>query len=87
MRAKVLLALSMVDYVVMLPYMKNDFDYDKLMLRIRPDIVATTKGDANIHHLKRSARLVSAKIKFVTKKVRDYSSSKLLARSGIDIRR
>lgn len=78
MRAKVLLALSTVDYVVMLPFIENDSDYDKLMLKIKPDIIATTKGDTNIHYLKRSARLVSAKIKFVTKKVKNYSSSNLL---------
>ena len=77
-RAKVLLALRPIDFVVMLPFLKSDFDYDQLVAKIKPDIIAATKGYANIHHLKRCSKLVSASLKFVTKKVGNYSSSRVL---------
>lgn len=77
-RAKVLLALRVVDDVIMLPFLKNDYEYDELIVKIAPDIIAATAGCTTIHHLKRSAKLVSARLEFVTKKIGDYSSSKIL---------
>src|SRR3989344_3259410 len=42
-RAQVLSSLSIVDYVVLLPLMKTDRDYDKLITYIKPAFIATTK--------------------------------------------
>lgn len=77
-RAKVLSALSAVDYIVMLPYMNRDKEYDQLIMKIKPDVIAATARDANNAHHLRSAKLSGAKLKLVTKMIGNYSTSKLL---------
>ena len=49
-RAQVLSALSTVGYVVLLPQMKTDRDYDKLITQIKPDFIGVTQDDPNISH-------------------------------------
>lgn len=77
-RAKMLAALAMVDYVVILPQYGSDQDYDQLIEKIKPDIIATTKPDPQIVHKKRVASLVGAKLKFVTARVAQSSTTKLI---------
>lgn len=76
-RAEILSALKMVDFVVLLPFMDKDSEYDKLISQIKPVVIAVTEGYENIHH-KRLAKLVGAKLKFVTRKVGNYSTSRIL---------
>lgn len=76
-RAKVLCALRSVDIVVLLPFMKNMQDYDNLIGKIKPDVVAATLGDINTHH-QRIAKKVGAKLKFVTRVVGNHSTSRIL---------
>lgn len=77
-RAKVLSALRAVDYVVMLPFLKTDSDYDRLISRIKPNVIATTFEDENIIYHQRSAKKVGARLKAVTRLIGDYSTSKIL---------
>lgn len=79
-RAKILSALSYVDYIVLLPYLKNNSEYDALIKKIKPDVIAVTKGDGDISHHQRAAKLVGASFKFVTKLIGNHSSSKILNR-------
>lgn len=76
-RAKVLLSLKSVDHVVMLPKIEDEDSYNNLILKIKPDIIALTKGVDNAHHI-RAAKLVGAKIKYVTKVVGNHSTSRIL---------
>lgn len=79
-RAQALSALGTVDFVVMLPFIKSNAGYDKLISQIKPDVIAITSKDAgNVHH-QRTAELVGAKLQLVTKSIGNYSSSKLLGR-------
>lgn len=77
-RALVLRSIKFVDKVVMLPFMKNDQAYDEIIKKIKPDIIATTFGDKNIHHYQRSAKSTGAKLKFVTKFFKGHSTSSIL---------
>lgn len=77
-RAQVLSALRFVDYVVMLPFMVMEQDYDRIISKIKPDIIAVTKGYADANHHQRSAKRVGAKIKYITKIVGDHSTSRIL---------
>lgn len=77
-RAIVLKALKFVDRVIMLPNMKNDSDYQRLIKKIRPDIIAATEGSTDNHLKKRAAQLVGAKFIYVTKMIGNHSSSQIL---------
>ncbi|MBI4039104.1 adenylyltransferase/cytidyltransferase family protein [Candidatus Daviesbacteria bacterium] len=77
-RAKILQALKAVDLVVNLPKMDSDQDYDRLITKLKPDIIAVTKDYTNIDNHQRIAKLVGAKLKFVTKKIGNYSTSQIL---------
>jgi hypothetical protein len=48
-----------------------------LVKQVKPAIIAATKGDAEIMHKKRSAKLVEAKLIYVTKRISDKSTSRL----------
>lgn len=78
MRALVLKALKSVDRVVLLPFIETPSEYDVIVKKIKPDIIATTLGDPHIHHKKRAAKLVGAKLRYVTKLVGNHSTSKIL---------
>lgn len=75
-RAKALSALRAPDYIINLPYLKTDREYDGLVADLVPDVIAATSKDDNLHH-KRSAKLTGAKFKLVTRVVGGFSSSKL----------
>ena len=76
-RAQVLTALSLIDYVVLLPIMKTDKDYDRLITQVKPAFIATTQDDPNILHKERQAKLVRGQIKIVAKRIRNKSTTKL----------
>lgn len=77
-RAKILQALRCVDFVVMLPLIKDEKWYDLLIQAIKPDIIAVTKGYGNINHHTRIARFLGIKLKYVTSVIGKYSSSRII---------
>ncbi|HSW97180.1 MAG TPA: adenylyltransferase/cytidyltransferase family protein [Candidatus Saccharimonadales bacterium] len=79
-RATVVAALYCVDYVVSLPHFTDNKHYDNLVKMIKPAIIAATKGDPEIIHKKRSAKLVGATVSYVTKRVNNASTSHLAQR-------
>lgn len=76
-RAKVLSGIKFVDFIVLLPYIETEIEYDEIVKKIKPAIIAATKGIDDLHH-KRVAGLIGAKFKYVTKIVGDYSSTKII---------
>lgn len=76
-RAIVLSALSSVDFVVMLTNLKKDCEYDKIITKIHPSIIATTPNDSNIIHKKRQAKLIDGKVMYVAKRISDQSTTKI----------
>lgn len=80
-RAKILSSLKFVDLVLTLPEM-SDQSYDDLVKRIKPDVIATTKGDKLVSHKIRQAKLVGAKLKYVTGMVKDSSTTNLIKLLG-----
>jgi len=77
-RARILSALKAVDQVISLPFMETDAQYEQLIAKLRPDIIAVTDGYANVKHHRRVAETVGAKLKYVTGVVGNYSSTGLL---------
>lgn len=76
-RALILSSIRFVDFIVMLPFLKSEDDYDQIVSMIKPDIIATTAGISSLHH-QRSAKLAGAKLKYVTQIVGNHSSSRIL---------
>lgn len=77
-RAKILSALQDVNFVVLLPENMENSGYDVIAQQIKPDFIATTKNDPNIKFKKRTAKLVKAKVKYVTQIVNGYSAGKIM---------
>lgn len=75
-RAKMLAALEAVDSVCLLPPMHTNKAYDKLVLAIKPAIIATTSGDLYHDHKKRQAKLVDGKV-ITIKRILPHSTTNL----------
>jgi rfaE bifunctional protein nucleotidyltransferase chain/domain len=80
-RAFVLSKLNMVDFVLKLPYLEKDEEYEKLVKRLQPAIIAVTKGDSLIELKRKYARAVGGKLVEVISRIKNYSTSKLSSRS------
>ncbi len=82
-RAQMLAALSFVDYIILLPYMNEDKDYENMIINFKPDIIAATSNDPNLEKKKKQADSVHAQLKIVPF-IKTYSTSKLVSIVGID---
>lgn len=76
-RAYILSHLQCVDAVVLLPGVLTDSDYDKLIFSLKPDIIASTKGDPHMTHKKRQAERIHARVIEVIDVVENTSTSRL----------
>jgi FAD synthetase len=81
-RAKALADLSYVDFVIRLKEMTKDAEYDKLIVQIKPDVLAITKGDPGIKHRQRQAKLTGARVAEVIERIGGLSTTSLLDRNG-----
>ncbi len=81
-RAEILSELKSVDYIILAPKTGENGEYGKLVKKIKPDFIAVTKGDPNIKFKEKTAKLVQAKIKYVTSVIKGYSTGKMLEKSA-----
>jgi len=84
-RAKILAALEPVDYVILLPPHLTDIDYDRMIIQLKPAIIATTLGDVNRKNKERQAALIKSKVIEVTDYIRDQSTSRLVKLLGNEL--
>lgn len=76
-RATILATLSVVDYIVFLPPMKEDKNYDELVFSLKPAIIVGTKADPKRIHKERQAKVIHAQLIDVVERITDTSTSKL----------
>jgi len=76
-RAQVLSSIRAVDFVLLIPPLKTNEQYDKLVVSLHPTLIATTKGSGQIKHNKRQAKLVGAKVIEVIGQIPEESTSKI----------
>jgi len=76
-RVRMLAALEAVDYVIVLPHLRTHREFDQVGKKIKPAIIATTKGDVNRAHKLRSAKAIGAKLLYVINQIPNKSSSRL----------
>lgn len=77
-RAYILAKIIFTDYIVLLPQMVKNEDYDRVISQIKPAIIATTKGDTLRHHKERQARLTDSKVVDVIDYINKQSTTKLI---------
>lgn len=77
-RAEVLSKLKSVDYVVKLSGIKSDEDYDQLVEKIRPKVIAVSEGDINIAKKRKQVDQVGGELIVVTKLIPHQSTSQII---------
>jgi len=78
MRAEMLAALEAVNYIICLPLMKNDNDYLNLVKKIKPDVIAITAGDPKLDKKEAQAKVIDAKVKIVTPRLKTSSTREIV---------
>lgn len=84
-RAKILAAIEVVDYIILLPPNLINQDYEKMIINIKPAIIAVTLGDPYIIHKKMQADLIDCKVMEVTNIISDQSTSRLVELLGKEL--
>lgn len=82
-RATVLSALEMIDYVVLLPPIDRDADYNHLIIQLSPNLIAVTENDPLMIKKKKQADKIGSKIAVIPY-IKTFSSSRLAKIIGID---
>jgi cytidyltransferase-like protein len=80
-RAEQLIAKTDTDIAITLPYPFLDIDYDSLVTKLKPAIIATTLADPYKYHKDRQASLVGATVLEVIKRLPEHSTTKLLKKN------
>lgn len=82
-RAQILAALGYVDYVVLLPFLKNpDREYEDIVKEIHPSVIAFTSPDSKESQKKKFAQAVHAEILSIPH-LTLFSSSRLITYAPI----
>lgn len=84
-RAIMIASIRFVDYVIVLPMMRSDKEYDQIIEIIKPNIIATTKNDPHAGEKKRQAEKIGAKLIDVVQYIPQASSSKLVKKLQEDL--
>lgn len=77
-RAKILSSIEFVDYIILLKKPFTAKNYNEIVEKIAPDIIAATSGDPNIKQKKSQAKKSGGVVKIVLKKMQEFSTTKLL---------
>lgn len=77
-RAKVLSGLPAVSFVLNLTNLQRDSDYEILVKRLEPDIIATSGSDKVFDWEKNLAQLGKIRIVKVMERIGDYSTTKII---------
>ncbi|MEK9179342.1 MAG: adenylyltransferase/cytidyltransferase family protein [Patescibacteria group bacterium] len=77
-RALLLQSLKAVDEVIPLPYFSSYSDYEQLVQKIRPTIIAITENDPHHKEKEQQAQAIGASCIVVTPLVPGYSTTTIL---------
>lgn len=78
-RSIVLSALKSVDYIIPLSGVTKNEEYDKLIVQIKPDIVAMTKGDKDFRRRKSQCEMIGCQLKFVIGNIDNQSTTNIIS--------
>ena len=76
-RAQVLQAVRFINYVIKIPFLKSNDEYDKLVIKLNPSIIAITKEGGALEHSLRQSKLIGAKLIQVIGHIPQHSTTKI----------
>jgi FAD synthetase len=76
-RAQALEAIRPIDYVIKIPFIKNNDEYDKLVIKLNPSIIAITKDSSALEHSLRQSKIIGAKLIQVIGHIPQHSTTKI----------
>ncbi|MBI4990530.1 adenylyltransferase/cytidyltransferase family protein [Candidatus Gottesmanbacteria bacterium] len=82
-RAQVIASLLYTDYVILLPEINQDRDYERLVMQLKPDIIAVTENDPLLKKKKHQADVAGSRLKTVPF-IKTFSSSRLAKILGME---
>ncbi|HVZ67185.1 MAG TPA: adenylyltransferase/cytidyltransferase family protein [Patescibacteria group bacterium] len=82
-RALILSNLSMIDYVIPLQHIKKDKEYEDLVKKIQPDIIAVTAGNTIFEWEKKYSQNKNIEIVEVIKPIPDYSTTNIIKKARV----
>lgn len=77
-RAMILSSIKFVDQVINLPLMTSDKEYFDLVKRIKPSVIAITKGDSQLENKIKQAKQVRAQLKIVSDFIKGFSTKRII---------
>ena len=77
-RAKMISSIRDVDYVILLPDFEKNEDYDELIEKIKPEVLAITQNDPNKQDRERQAKKIGGVVKEVIPYMPEKSTSNAL---------
>mgnify|MGYP001579728731 CR=1 FL=1 len=77
-RQIVVSAISDVDYIIPLVGVTTDEEYDRIMIQIRPEVIAITEGDSQTDKRKKQCESIGSQLKVVIKKIDNRSTTALI---------
>ena len=78
-RQIVVSAISDVDYIIPLVGVTTDEEYDRIMIQIRPEVIAITEGDSQTDKRKKQCESIGSELKVVIKKIDNRSTTALIS--------
>lgn len=79
-RLAMLSSLQTVDFIIPLTGVTKSEEYDRIMIQIKPDIVAMTNGDPSVAQRTRQCEKIGAKLKLVIEKIDGISTTALVSK-------
>ncbi len=77
-RQIVVSSIGDVDYIIPLVGVTTDEEYDRIMIQIRPEVIAITEGDSQTEKRKKQCESIEAELKVVIKKIDNKSTTALI---------
>ncbi len=78
-RAEIIASLAFVNYVILLPFLKNEAQYLEIVQILSPEIIAITQGDPLMKNKVSQAKLTGGNVKIVSKLEPRFSSSQIIS--------
>lgn len=77
-RQIVVSSIGDVDYIIPLVGVTTDEEYDRIMIQIRPEVIAITEGDSQTEKRRRQCESIGAQLRVVINRIDNKSTTALI---------